>query len=227
MADYYFKDVDTKPFNAYYERPATVSLLPENLKGLSILDAGCAAGWYTNWLLDRGACVTALDFSPGMIEMTKKRVGNKARVLRADLNEPLDFIPDRSMDMVLSSLTLHYIKDWKPVMGEFSRVLKNEGSLVFSVHHPFMDFTVFERENYFVTELLEDEWDTPEGKVKVRFYRRPLNSILSSVIDAGFIVEKLLEPMPTELFKKEQPEVYEGLTNHPHFLFIKARKAGK
>jgi len=28
MAEYYFKYVDTKPFNAYYERPATISLLP-------------------------------------------------------------------------------------------------------------------------------------------------------------------------------------------------------
>ncbi|WP_253199453.1 hypothetical protein [Clostridium tagluense] len=29
MAEYYFKYVDIKPFNAYYERPATLSLLPD------------------------------------------------------------------------------------------------------------------------------------------------------------------------------------------------------
>lgn len=42
MAEYYFKYVDTKPFNAYYERPATISLLP-SVKGKNVLDAACAA----------------------------------------------------------------------------------------------------------------------------------------------------------------------------------------
>lgn len=224
MAEYYFEYVDTKPFNAYYERPATISLLP-NVKEKRVLDAGCAAGWYTQWLLDKGASVTAVDFSPNMIEMTKKRVGSKAEVIRADLNEPLDFIQDESMDIVLSSLTLHYLKDWNPVMREFNRILKKEGELVFSVHHPFMDFTVFKRENYFMTELLDDEWDTHNGKVKVQFYRRPLNKIISSVIEAGFVIEKLLEPMPIEQFKIEQPKVYDRLTKNPQFLFIRARKS--
>ncbi len=224
MAEYYFKYVDTKPFNAYYERPATLSLLPD-VKGKRVLDAGCAAGWYTHWLLDKGANVTAVDFSPNMIEMTKKRVGGKAKVIRADLNEPLDFIQDESMDIVLSSLALHYLKDWNPVMREFNRILKKEGELVFSVHHPFMDFTVFKRENYFMTELLDDEWDTHKGKVKVQFYRRPLSKIIAAVIEAGFVMGKLLEPMPTEQFKMEQPKVYDRLTKNPQFLFIKARKS--
>ena len=48
-----------------------------DVKGKKVLDAGCAAGWYTKWLLDNEADVTAVDFSPNMIEMTKKRVGNK------------------------------------------------------------------------------------------------------------------------------------------------------
>ncbi|HWR10134.1 class I SAM-dependent methyltransferase, partial [Sporomusa sp.] len=142
MAEYYFEFVDTKPFNADYERPATISLLP-CVKGKRVLDAGCAAGWYSKWLLEQGADVTALDVSPNMIEMTMKRVANKAEVIRADLNEPLNFITDRSFDIVLSSLTLHYLKDWNLVMAEFARILKYSGYLVFSVHHPFMDFTYF------------------------------------------------------------------------------------
>jgi len=113
--------------------------------------------------LKKGASVIALDFSPKMIEMTEKRVGTKAEVVRADLNEPLNFIEDESIDVVLSSLTLHYIKNWDVVMSEFNRILKETGRLVFSVHHPFMDFTVFNRENYFLTELLDDEWEKEQG----------------------------------------------------------------
>jgi len=223
MAEYYFKNVDTKPFNAYYERPATISLLPE-VKGKKVLDAGCAAGWYTKQLLEMGASVIALDFSPKMIEMTKKRVGDKAEVIRADLNEPLNFIEDESIDVVLSSLTLHYIKNWDVVMSEFNRILKKNGQLIISIHHPFMDFTVFNKENYFLTELLDDKWITNNGKVKVQFYRRPLSMIITSIIDSGFIIEKLLEPMPIEQFKIEQPNIYDRLTKKPQFLFIRAKK---
>jgi SAM-dependent methyltransferase len=223
MAEYYFTDVDTKPFNAYYERPATLSLLP-CVKGKKVLDAGCAAGWYSEWLVDQGADVIALDFSLNMVEMAKRRVGHKAEVVRADLNEPLSFIADESLDIVLSSLTLHYLKDWNVVMGEFSRVLKQSGYLVFSVHHPFRDFTYFNRENYFLTELLEDEWETNKGKVTVEFYRRPLSKIISAVIEAGFTIEEVTEPMPTEKFKELHPDVYKILTRKPHFLFVRARR---
>ncbi|GCD10376.1 class I SAM-dependent methyltransferase [Clostridium tagluense] len=223
MAEYYFKYVDIKPFNAYYERPATLSLLPD-VKGKKVLDAGCAAGWYTKWLLENEASVIALDFSPNMIKMTKERVGAKAEIIRADLNEPLDFIKDESIDVVLSSLTLHYIKNWDLVMSEFNRILKKDGQLIFSVHHPFMDFTVFNKENYFSTEIIDDEWETHKGKIKVQFYRRPLNKIVSAVIENGFRIDKLLEPMPIEQFRVEQPKVYDKLTKRPQFLFFRAIK---
>lgn len=223
MAEYYLKYVDTKPHNAYYERPATISLLPD-VKEKKVLDAGCAAGWYTKYLLEEGASVIALDFSPNMVEMTKRRVGNNAEVIRADLNESLNFIEDESIDIVLSSLTLHYIRNLDAVMSEFNRILKRSGQLVFSVHHPFMDFTVFNKENYFLTELLEDEWKTNNGKVKVQFYRRPLSKIISPVINAGFEIEKLLEPMPSEQLKIEYPNLYDRLTKNPQFLFIRAKK---
>lgn len=223
MAEYYFKYVDTKPYNAYYERPATLSLLPK-VEDKCILDAGCAAGWYTNWLIENGAEVTSIDFSPKMIEMTKRRVGDKAKIHRADLNETLDFIDDEEFDIVLSSLTLHYLKEWDKVMDEFYRILKESGIMIFSVHHPFMDFTVFNRKNYFSTELLADEWQTHKGKEEVQFYRRPLNKIISPVLKAGFVIEELLEPMPTEKFKLALPKAYDKLTKKPQFLFIKARK---
>lgn len=223
MAEYYFKDIDKKPFNAYYERPATTSLIPD-VNGKKVVDAGCAAGWYTNWLLNRGAKVISLDFSPKMIEMTKKRVGDIAEIIRTDLNEPLDFIGDESIDIIVSSLTLHYLKSWDNVMSEFNRILKKGGQLIFSVHHPFMDFTVFERENYFLTELLDDEWNTTMGKINVQFYRRPLTDIISPVTDGGFVIEKLLEPMPIEEFRIKQPHLYNRLTKRPQFLFIRAKK---
>lgn len=226
MAEYYFKHVDEKPFNAYYERPGTLSLLPK-VNEKNVLDAGCAAGWYTDWLLDHGAEVTALDFSPQMIEMTKRRVGNKATVIQGDLNKPIDYLNKESFDIIISSLTLHYIKDWDFVMNQFNRLLKPAGSLVFSVHHPFMDYMYFDVDDYFEVKLLEDEWNTNGKKINVEFYRRPLHKIISPVVNNGFVIEDICEPMPTEEFKRNAPETYERLKKKPQFIFVKGKKLSK
>lgn len=224
MAGYYFEDVDIKPFNAYFERPATLSLLPD-VQGKSVLDAGCAAGWYSNWLLEQGANVTAVDFSPNMVAMTKKRVGNKAAVRQADLHEPLPFLADRSMDIVVSSLALHYLKTWEIVLAEFNRILKPQGLLIFSVHHPLRDFAAFPDSNYFRTETVEEEWEMNGETVKVRFYRRSLSTMITALLDAGLIIDKFLEPTPTRQFAELHPEDYKQLTTKPHFLMIRARKS--
>lgn len=56
---------------------------------------------------------------------------------------------------------------------------------------------------------------------------RPLNAIMSAVLHAGFILEELLEPMPTEEFKQALPQSYEKLLRKPQFLFIRARKSSE
>ena len=73
-------------------------------------------------LVNLGAEVIATDISPRMVEATKRRVGENAKVLCLDLEEKLPF-EDDTFDVIISSLVLHYIKDWsKP----FSRMRQNE-----------------------------------------------------------------------------------------------------
>jgi len=223
MAEYYFKDVDHKPFNALYERPGTLSLMP-SVKGKVVLDAGCAAGWYTKWLLDQGAEPIAIDFNEEMVKFTEIRVNSLCKVVQHDLNNPLDFIEDESLDIILSSLTLHYIKDWDSVFGEFYKKLKKGGCLVFSTHHPFMDFSHFNVDNYFDIRLLNDVWNTSKGKVSVSFYRRPLQEIIRPLLESGFQIEALTEPFPDKKFEEESPKTYKRLCEQPQFLFIGAKK---
>src|SRR5262245_64111613 len=93
LASRYAAQVDTKPHNAYYERPATLSLLPK-VTGKRVLDAGCGPGWYSEWLIQHGASVVAVDASPRMVELARRRAGKQAEVRQADLNEPLDFLAE-------------------------------------------------------------------------------------------------------------------------------------
>jgi ubiquinone/menaquinone biosynthesis C-methylase UbiE len=221
LANIYEKSVDTTSlYNSEYERPSMLAQLPQDLMNMDILDAGCAAGWYSQQLMNRGANVTAIDISPEMVSSTIRRVGDKAQVLCMDLDAKLPF-SDNSFDYIISSLTLHYIKDWSLPFGEFQRILKPNGVFLFSVHHPFSDIKLLENPNYFSTELIIDKWTKDGVLFEVPFYRRPLHLIINETVK-HFTIEKLIEPQPTMKFKEIAPDKYELLMKNPQFLIMKA-----
>lgn len=223
LASDYEHNVDTKnPWNAYYERPAMVNLLPVNLTNKKVLDAGCAAGWYTEKLLELGAEVTATDISGEMVQATQRRVGNKAEVLNLNLEKELPFQND-SFEFIISSLVIHYINDWSNTFCEFQRILKPGGIFLFSVHHPQMDIKLSPKKQYFSRELIVDQWHR-EGKIiDVPFYRRPLHEIINKTLEY-FSIEGIVEPQPTSEFKLLDPDGYKRLMSQPNFLIIKALK---
>ena len=224
LAAAYAAAVDTKPHNAYYERPATLSLMPE-VKGRRVFDAGCGPGVYSEWLIARGAEVVAVDASAKMIELAKQRLGSKTDVRQADLSKPLDFLQDSSFDIVLCPLVLEYIEDWHSTFAEFYRILRPGGHFVFSVTHPFFDYIYFKSSKYFETELVGGEWRGFEsGPVYMPSFRRSLGATLSPLVEAGFCLERILEPKPTDEFKKADPKHYEELSQQPCFLCARARK---
>lgn len=235
IAEAYASGVDSAPYNAFYERPATLALVPD-VTGAHVLDAGCGSGFYTEELIKRGAGVSAIDGSVemtrhaeqrftdlGVLETTLQSPGpGRASVRTADLTRPFDFLDDASVDGILSALVLHYLRDWGPTLAEFRRILKPGGWLLFSTHHPATEAALFDIANYFATEELEDYWDWVG---RVRFYRRPLRAIIEPVTQAGFVIDRVEEPRPTEWFREEKPEAYARLLKHPQFLIVRARPA--
>jgi len=226
LAEAYAAHIDTKPHNAYYERPATLSLLPD-VKGKSVLDAGCGPGVYSEWLVDRGATVVALDASPKMVKLVKERLGGRADVRQADLAKGFPFLESASFDLVLCTLVLEYIEDWRAVFAEFNRVLRADGRLVFSVTHPFFDFTYFKSNDYFATERVSTEWrGFHPVRVQMPSFRRSLSETLNPLIESGFCLETILEPKPTPEFKAADPRHYEELSRQPCFICFRAKKEG-
>src|SRR4051794_39702395 len=96
-------------YNAHYDRPAVLSLLGD-VAGLDVLDAGCGPGIYLETLLDRGAKVVAFDASASMVALAKARADGRAEVHHLRLDEPLPFA-DRSFDLVVCALAIHYVDD--------------------------------------------------------------------------------------------------------------------
>lgn len=189
------------------EFPAMTELIPI-VDGKRILDAGCGCGRYTEWLLDRGAEVVAIDTSKEMVEQTANRVGDRAEVHRANLEELLDFTDDEGFDGIVSGLSLHYVEDWQRVFVEFARVLRLREFLVFSSHHPLDDYVAFEGVNYFEVERECMAWSVSDKSIDVPFYRRPFSEVVNPLVETGFQLDELVEPKPTETVEEKNPESY-------------------
>lgn len=74
FADAYSRQNESSLLNAYYERPAMVSLAGD-IDGHRVLDAGCGSGPLTAALRDGGAVVTGFDLSAAMIDLARRRLG--------------------------------------------------------------------------------------------------------------------------------------------------------
>ena len=213
-------------YNAHLERPSLLSMLPD-LEGQSVLDLGCGPGVYAEYLLSQGAAVTATDISPEMVEIVAEKFGGRVKSYVQDLSHGLPEESDKSYDLVICPLAIHYIEDLGQLFADVRRVLKDTGVFVFSTHHPMNDFQCSPSGNYFKRELIIEEWDTIGQPVEVQFYRRSLTDLFSAVSAAGLYVSELSEGKPSEAMKEISPESYEHLSNNPNFIFLKCQPVGK
>lgn len=221
VADAYAAGADAAPYNALYERPAMLALLPD-VEGARVLDAGCGAGWYAQALAARGARVTAVDASPRMLEHARSRLGGAAEVCVADLGQPLPFA-DGAFDGIVSGLALEHVRDWDAAFAELRRVLAPNGWLVFSAQHPAFTGARLTLPRYLEVVPVRERWGWI-GAVMPAFYHRPLSAMVNALADAGFAIERLEEPVPTEEFARRRPDDYARLLRQPGFILFRARR---
>lgn len=103
-----------------------------------VLDAGAGTGHCSAGLLDRykDAKVISLDFALPMLQKARKqgRWLRRPSCLCADIEQlPL---ADNSVDMIFSNVAIQWCTDLRQTFGEFMRVLKPEGLLMFSTFGP-------------------------------------------------------------------------------------------
>ena len=181
-------------FNAYYARPEMIRLASD-VAGLEILDAGCGSGPLMEALRAEDAVVSGFDLSPAMVELARQRLGEDADVRVADLGAPLPY-PDDAFDLVVASLSLHYVKDWASALAELRRVLKPGGRLIVSIIHPTVYAIVYPKADYFALTQYSEDYDFGEGTVWMTYWHRPLQDVINAFIDAGFGIKRVTEPPP-------------------------------
>ena len=232
----------TNSANNLFEKPALFSLLPD-LHDKYILDLGCGYGENCLKFAQMGARkVIGVDISEKMLEIAKAENSDPKVEY---LNMPMEDIslsnllmPGEKFDIVVSSLALHYVKDYEGLVKKIYALLVDGGYFIFSQENPINTcFTYGTRwtfdengkkihanlSNYSVDGIRESKWFV-DG---IQKYHRTFSTVINTLVENNFKIQKLLEPYPTEEMVKENPGKYDqhlDLRHKPDFLLVKAVK---
>lgn len=235
----YYRDLFTWPAFEAFLGPVA---------GLKVVDFGCGEGTNTRRLAQRGAMMTGIDISEGML----------AHARHAESEDPLgiayqtgSFSEDTgleaaSFDLVISTLALMDGPDLPGAMDEAFRLLRPGGMLVFSVTHPCFITrgirwetatngrrTGLVAEGYFDATPFNDEWyfsmrpgGRPARLFSVPRFPRTLSDYVSAALGAGFEIIGMEEPVPSEAAISEKPTLARWRDLAAFLLLVRARRSG-
>jgi ubiquinone/menaquinone biosynthesis C-methylase UbiE len=155
-----------------------------NVKDLEVLDVGAGTGRHAVRVAQRGARVTAVDFSEEMLARARQKSGaDRVRWLVHDVALPLPF-ESRSFDRVLSALVLEHIPvdDLASFFRDLGRVARDDGLIVVTAMHPAMFLKG-------VSANFRDD----SGEVRPRSYVATLSDYVMGAIQAGLVIVSLAE----------------------------------
>lgn len=221
--------------NDLIEIPNFRKLVPD-VSRKRILDLGCGYGENDKYYKEQGASyVLGIDISKHMINMAIQENSIRGVEYRELAMEDISNINEK-FDIVISSLAFHYVKDYKKLLKDIYDLLNEDGILIFSQDHPLRIASIFEpwmEKNY--TEIngkwfllvsdynrigvREKKWND----VMVQKYHRNFSEIINGLIESGFKIDKILEPLPNKEMIEKVPK-YIHQYDRPFFLFIKAHK---
>jgi demethylmenaquinone methyltransferase / 2-methoxy-6-polyprenyl-1,4-benzoquinol methylase len=106
-------------------RRAMVSRIPGD--GGTVLDVATGTGLVAEQLLARGHRVTGLDQSPDMLDIARRRFGDRVELVEASATA-IPF-PDACFDHLTFTYLLRYVDDPGATLGELARVVRPGGTV--------------------------------------------------------------------------------------------------
>lgn len=213
--------------NLVMEEPAFM-LEAGDLSGLRVLDLGCGDGTFSQRSLELGCeSYLGIDGSSAMIERCAAWPRHPRVSFRHGDIEDVS-LPPASVDLVVSRLALHYVRDLGPVIERARESLIAGGRLIFSVVHPVVTASVTEPVGQRAAVVVDDYFRSGDrrrawfGK-PVHWQHRPIETYVDAVIGAGFGLTAVRECAPVEhLFAGDDAE-FDRRRRVPLFLLISAR----
>ena len=208
--------------------------LPD-VDGTPIVELGCGGGQCTVELARRGGDVVGVDLSAEQLAFARELVAEHDVDEAVDLVEgDLTALPlaDGQFDVAFNAYVFQWVGDLAGGFAEAHRVLRPGGRFVFATPHPVYGLADPEthevEESYFDTG--RQVWDSEPGDLDLVTYRHRVSDLYDALVDAGFRVERLLEP------GSDDPDDYEAgpwgemrpelMSKLPTTLVVDARKKG-
>lgn len=187
-------------------------------RGERVLDIACGNGQYARHMLTQGVYVVAFDFSKKAVANARRRTRRHIRrivykVVDATKKKQLVALGKRKFDAAVCTMGLMDIADIRPLVFALTKLLKPEGRFVFSVMHPCFNslgsrqlLEVEERDNNIIKHLSIKvfRYITPHADKGIAiigqpvgqyYFHRPLQLLLNTCFDAGFVLDRVEEPV--------------------------------
>jgi ubiquinone/menaquinone biosynthesis C-methylase UbiE len=188
-------------------------LIGPRLNGARVCDLCCGEGYLGRHLIAHGAReVLGIDVSAELLERATSRAKVPNLTYRRDDAQALSSLADGTFDVVASQLALMDIADHRALFGAVRRVLVPGGVFVFSTLHPCFKARPFHVRD--APENLLDEQGQAIAVVIRRYaseghfnsggdgvrghmgsYHRMLSTYVNDLVQAGFVLERLEEPL--------------------------------
>jgi len=215
------------------ERTDLLALLPD-VNGRRVLDLGCGAGQLAHHLAKAGAAeVIGVDVSERMLALARTEWAHPRVTYQHEALETVAFPPTR-FDLVVSSLVFHYVGDYAGLVSRIAGWLAPGGVLVYSTEHPIFTArlpgdgwvlddaghrTRWGLDRYADEGAREETWFV----AGVRKIHRTFATLINGLLEAGLVVERVVEPMPSEQWLRDHPLAHDE-RRRPVFLLVRARK---
>jgi SAM-dependent methyltransferase len=161
-------------------------------------------------LAEHGAKVTGIDFSAELIKAARKHELSAELPVTFDAGSvnALPYDPG-TFDLVLCNHLLNDLEDPTQAIGEFARVLSEEGRVIILMLHPCFYNKHAERDEpgsnlltatYFQTRGVTQtfEVDGLQSPIPNTTWLRPLEYYTKALHEPGFVITGLSEPHPSE-----------------------------
>jgi ubiquinone/menaquinone biosynthesis C-methylase UbiE len=169
--------------------------------GKHLLEIGCGGAQCGIAFAKQGAIVTGIDIAAAQLEIAQELAEQNGVSITFYQRDMTDLTPiaSGSQDIVFSSIAFHYVDDILTCFKEAHRVLQVGGLFVWSVGHPFGDIvdgaTLLPTRSYFDTGKVVLGLEVSD-EVGFAFAenRRTVSDYFNALVDAGFRVERMVEP---------------------------------
>jgi len=231
-------------FHKHVINPTLLNLLGD-VKDKAVLDVACGEGHFSRKLAEQAKGdiqITGIDASKKLIDIAQKKNEPFSHCIRFLLGDAsrLDQLSSNSFDVVVCNMALMFIKRFEETIQEVARVLKPQGSFIFSLLHPC-----------FLTPgsgwILEDSPDKRKGKrigwktdnyhlglvyhgvmtvcdtKETYYFCRTLEDYFRALRKGGFVVEDLREPLPPKELMERHPN-FRGEEKRSMILIMKCKR---